>query len=114
MPGDLRAVLWYLLIASLPVSATLFRVWVHQDVVEHGYRISEEERRRQRTQEELRQLEVALAAERAPARLARLASELGLVSPRPEQLIAAPHRGRTEPRPPVASTTASGGDHGRP
>ncbi len=61
-----------------PVGAALFRVWVHSDVVQTGYRLSEAEKQRTDLRRVKRQLEVELAAEKSPERLTLLANKLGL------------------------------------
>ncbi len=78
-----------LLVAALaaPVGAALFKVWVSQDTVQVGYRLSEREEERRRLRNELRQLEIELAAERSPARLGDLAHNLGLEPPAPQQIV---------------------------
>lgn len=76
------------LVAGAPVAAGLFRVWVHHDAVQKGYDLSEEGGRRRELRREEQQLEVELAAERAPDRLVRLARQLGLGPPHPEQILA--------------------------
>lgn len=73
----------------LPVTAGLFRVWVHQDALQLGYRLSEREQARRALRNVERQLEVELAAERAPANLLALAQRLKLVPPTPQQLAGA-------------------------
>ena len=68
-----------------PVSAGLFRVWVHRENVNLGYALMQETRELDRLRAKLRKLEVELAAEHAPDRLAVLARELGLQAPSPAQ-----------------------------
>jgi len=80
--------LWiWLVLAALPVSAGLFRVWVHQDLVRLGYQLSEQEAQSRKLRHRVQQLEVQLAAERSPARLLELASQHGFVPPRPDQFV---------------------------
>ena len=86
MQGTVRIVLGYVLVTLPVVGAGLFRVWLHHDVVALGYELSRAERARYRLQDELRQLEVELAAERSPARLEARAVALGLEAPKAEQL----------------------------
>ncbi len=66
---------------AAPVGAALFRVWVHQDAVRLGYELSTREEQRRKVRNELHQLEVELAAEKTPSRLADLARTLGLEPP---------------------------------
>lgn len=104
------------LTVGAPVGAALFKVWVYQDAVQLGYRLSEREEERKRLRNELRQLEVELAAERSPARLSQLARALGLEAPEARQLVVFKAR-----RPPSASQTTvsagaprTGGQRGAP
>ena len=96
----LRRLVW-LLIVAVPVAAGLFKVWVYHDAVSSGYALSEEVGRRQRLRRETQQLEVELAAERSPERLARIASDLRLAPATPEQIFGAERHG-------------NGGDNVRP
>jgi cell division protein FtsL len=82
----LRGLAWILVVAA-PVTAGLFKVWVHHDAVESGYHLSEEETRRQALQRTLQQLQVELAAERTPEQLERTARKLKMVPPAPEQIF---------------------------
>lgn len=95
----LRSILWRcwlrpvglaVAVAAL-VGAGLFRVWVFQDAIHLGYRLSEEEAEHRSSQGKLRNLEIELAAERAPERLQRLARRLGMRPPRAAERIA-PHK----------------------
>jgi hypothetical protein len=70
-----------------PVSACLFRVWVHQEAVRLGYQLSAEERRGTELAQLERQLELELAAERSPTHLVQLAKHLGLKPPAPTQVV---------------------------
>ncbi|MEE8409868.1 MAG: hypothetical protein V3T05_09700 [Myxococcota bacterium] len=90
--GLLRRSAW-LLIFAVPVAASLFKVWVYHDAVSSGYALSEEVSRRQRLRRETQQLEVELAAERSPERLARIASDLWLTPATPEQIFGASRPG---------------------
>jgi hypothetical protein len=87
--------------AVTPVSACLFRVWVHQESVRLGYQLSTEERRSGELSQLERQLELELAAERSPARLVQLAKTLGLRPPAPTQVVGkrATHLFGTEAQP---------------
>ena len=78
-----------LLIAATvtPVSACLFRVWVHQESVRLGYQLSVEERKGRQLEELVKQLELELAAERSPAHLMQLARSLSLRPPEPTQVV---------------------------
>lgn len=85
MRGWLRTVGFFLATAAVPVAGGLFRVWVHQDVVLLGYQLSEAEQERAELQETVRQLQVELAAEKAPEALADKAAKLNLRPPKPSQ-----------------------------
>ena len=82
-----RSILFYLVLASMPVGASLFRVWVHQDAVQMGYALAGEEHRREGLRTNLHELEVEVASERSPARLVRIAANLGLRPPATGQLV---------------------------
>jgi hypothetical protein len=75
-------------LAALPVSAALFRVWVHHDRVAMSYVLSEAGAKRQELRRQLMQLEVELAAERSPERLSERAAALGLAPASPAQILA--------------------------
>lgn len=85
--GSLLMRLVFVAATVTPVSACLFRVWVHQESVRLGYQLSAEERRAGDLSQLERQLELELAAERSPARLVQLAKTLGLKPPAPTQVI---------------------------
>jgi hypothetical protein len=70
-----------------PVSACLFRVWVHQESLRLGYQLSTEERRGTELVQLEKQLELELAAERSPTHLVQLAKQLGLKPPSPTQVV---------------------------
>ena len=69
------------LVCITPVMAGLFRVWVHQDVVQLGYRLSVAEKNRRVLISDLEQLEVEAAAAKSPKRLSMMARELNMVQP---------------------------------
>jgi len=64
-----------------PVGVGLFRVGVHQDVIQLGYRLSVQEKRRQTLVAELEQLQVELATSKSPDRLSTIARELKMFRP---------------------------------
>lgn len=101
-----RALLVVLYAAAVvgPVAAGLFRVWVHQDAVQLGYRLSEQEGRRRELVELVKQLQVELAAERSPERLMRMAQSLGFKPPHPKQVVGKSAK--------PAARAARGGDDG--
>ena len=75
--------------------AALWHVRARLQVVELGYRLSEAAARNHRLQEEQRRLMIEVATLRHPRRLRRIATgKLGLVEPRPEQIIRWRHRHR--------------------
>jgi cell division protein FtsL len=82
--GALALIVIGLLIA---VSAAIAQVWTQQQVIEHGYKISEQTRRRARLLEINRRLRIELAVLKDPERIARLAKQrLGMRAPEPEQI----------------------------
>ncbi len=91
------AILLLGLAVAAPVAAGLFKVWVFQEAVQLGYRLSEREQQRRKLENQERQLEIELAAERSPAQLLRRAAQLQLSPPAAPQLL-----------------SGRGGDHGRP
>jgi hypothetical protein len=103
-----KSLLSYALMATLPMSVGLFRVWVHQDAVQMGYALSAEEHRREALRASAHELEVELAASRSPARLASLAGKLGLKPPAPGQLVG------TSAAPRIARADVARGADGRP
>lgn len=99
MPGRWMRPVVLAAIIGAPVAAALFKVWVYQDAVQLGYRLSEREEERKRLRNEVRQLEIELAAERSPPRLSALAKALGLVPPEARQIVRAKARGGGDGRP---------------
>ena len=85
--SPLRSLLFLLVIAAMPVSASLFLVWVHQDAVQMGYTLSEMQGDLRTHRESVRALEVEYAAERSPERLMQMARRLGMRAPEPTQII---------------------------
>jgi hypothetical protein len=76
-----------------PMAAALFRVWVNQDAVQVGYALSAQAQKKRELGDQIRQLEVEIAAERAPGRLLQLAAKLGMVPVPPERLFGGGRRG---------------------
>ncbi len=64
-----------------PATVGLFRVWVHQDVIQLGYQLSTAEKQRRQFIAELEELQVEAAAVKSPDRLQRFARELNLNQP---------------------------------
>lgn len=87
MTTMLREMAFYGLIATVVAASGLARVWVHQDAVQLGYQISNEEQRRTQLRETVHNLEVEWSAQRSPARLTHLAAQLGLAAPEPSQVM---------------------------
>jgi len=83
-------------LVAVPVLAGLFRVWVHNDAVQTGYKLSEAETHRKELKRAKQQLEVELAAEKSLDRLTKLAAKLGMSPARPDQLLGAPRAGGRE------------------
>ncbi|MBI3178635.1 MAG: hypothetical protein HYZ27_03180 [Deltaproteobacteria bacterium] len=79
------------LAVSLLAGAALFKVWVYHDVVEQGYALSHEEKRRSELERRVEALEVEHAAERSPERLVRLAHERGFGPPKPGAVLGVTH-----------------------
>jgi hypothetical protein len=82
-----NSLLFYVVLALLPTSAALFRVYVHQDTVQLGYALSAQERLRDQLQGRLQALQVEVAAARSPARLTTLAQNMGLRPPQVTQVV---------------------------
>ncbi len=96
-----------------PVSACLFRVWVHQESVRLGYQLSTEERRGNELAHLERQLALELAAERSPTHLVQLAKQLGLRAPAPTQVVGKnAARLYGTPEKPAKADTSKGGRRG--
>jgi cell division protein FtsL len=72
----------------LLVGAGLFRIWVYQDVLQIGYKLSAAQQRSSKRQTNLKQLELELAAEKTPKKLIGLADALGLRQPKHWQIVA--------------------------
>lgn len=102
---------------ALLVGAALFRVWVYQDAVQLGYRLSEREDELRQLRNDARQLEIELAAERSPAHLSELARSLNLVPlsavPVANNKSHAAHAGHAL-TPNATKPVTAGGPHGRP
>ena len=117
-PAGIHGLLFYAVVAALPVSAALFKVWVCQDAVRLGYALTSEEHRAAALSDMRQKLAVEVAATRSPAQLLVRAKELGLTVPAPLQLFAG--RGAEAPRlaqaTPVvrAAQSAQGADHAGP
>lgn len=73
-------------LATLIVAA-LFRVWVHQSVIQNGYAISEARGQRRDLTKTSKALEVERSALRAPDRLQALARKHGMAAMKPDQLF---------------------------
>ncbi len=80
-------IVYVLLLALLPTSAALFRIYVHQDAVQLGYALSSAERHRDQLQGRLRALQVEVAAARSPGHLSSLAKHLGMRPPTVAQVV---------------------------
>ena len=72
----------------------MFRVWVYQDAVQLGYKLSVEEKRRQTLHRRVREYRLELASERSPARLEWFARQLKLVRPTAEDIFGIGSGGR--------------------
>ncbi|MEZ4272031.1 MAG: hypothetical protein R3C68_11575 [Myxococcota bacterium] len=80
-------VLLVTLAMASPLVAGMFRVWVNQDAVQIGYELSLLTRARRQSLEQIRQLEVELAAEHTPDKLLKLANRLSMVAPSQQQVF---------------------------
>lgn len=78
-----------LVMASMPVASSLFRIYVRQDAVQLGYDLSLQERRRDNLRATQQELEVELAAATSPGRLSQMAQRLGLRPPQAAQYMSA-------------------------
>ncbi len=112
--GKLLMRLIFVAATVTPVSACLFRVWVHQEAVRLGYQLSSEERRGRELAQLERQLELELAAERSPTHLVHLAKQLGLRAPSPTQVVGknAARLYDTQPAAKPTKPAATGGRRG--
>lgn len=107
-----------------PVAAALFKVWVQHDTLRLGYALTAAEERAAELNNQIRQLDVELAAERSPARLVTMAQHLELVAPSPDQLWRDDRDAeKSRPGSPAVATRrqdrpslakASGAEHARP
>lgn len=86
--SGLRLSLWFLALAVGPLSSALCRVWVRQQNVSLGYRLSQAEQAGEALRTEVRKLEVARAAGRTPPQVMAMAKALGLAPPTPQQFVA--------------------------
>ncbi len=64
-----------------PATVGIFRVWVHQDVIQLGYQLSVAEKERRNFIAQLEELQVENAAAKSPDRLERAAKKLRLFQP---------------------------------
>ena len=83
----LRTLLFMTLTLGALVGVALLRVWVHQDTVQLGYRLSVTEQDRAKLRETLASVELELAAEHAPAKLASRARLLHMHVPDAAQVV---------------------------
>jgi cell division protein FtsL len=85
---NLDFVLVALLIFLLVTSIFVFHVWSRLYVFRTGYEIYQQEKTKQELLEENRILTMEVASLKSPARIERIArDDLGLRSPRPEQVV---------------------------
>jgi len=84
-----RSTRWMLLlglIALIGTSAAIAQVWTHLRAFELGYKISKATVQRNKLRQINRRLRVEAALLKSPERLARVAAELKLAPPEPEQV----------------------------
>lgn len=86
----LWALAYLVLLVAVPTSAALLRVYVRQDCLALGYKLSVEQQRRDALRTQLRKAELTRARGRTPAALEAMASRLNLVPPKPGQTLGAP------------------------
>ena len=79
--------LYYVCVLTLPVSAALWRVKVHHNIVQMGYVLSQAEQKRSELRQRQTSLEVELATVKSPAHLSRWAQKLKLAPPQPTQFL---------------------------
>ena len=82
-----RKTLFLLLsLAALPTMAGLWRIWVYQDIVQLGYKLTTERQRLAELATATHTLELELATLKAPARLHELAVKFNMRAPLPNDL----------------------------
>ena len=74
---------------AMAVLLSLFLIygWQHFSAIEYGYRIATERQQMQQLEEQNRQLRLSEAQLGDPERIDVMARQLGLASPRPEQVV---------------------------
>lgn len=84
----LRELLWVLLLV-LPIAAgLLIDIWIHLQVIQTGYRVNKLERSLEELAQQERRLRLEASYLSSPQRVeARAIEELGMIEPRPGQLI---------------------------
>ncbi len=101
MQRTLRAISYFVLLIMMPCSAALLRVYVRQDCLALGYRLSVEQQRRDNLRADLRKAELERARGRAPAVLMSMAQRLHLAPPKPNQM------GASKPTAPISAAKPS-------
>lgn len=86
----LGALFCLVVLVAVPTAAALLRVYVRQDCLALGYRLSVEQQRRDVLRAQLRKAELTRARGRTPAALGAMAERLHLGPPRPGQTLGAP------------------------
>lgn len=84
----IRELLIVLALALPPAAGVLANIWVHGEVVNVGYTISEQERRLSEFERRQRRLELELSQESSPAKVEVRARDLGMIEPALEQVRA--------------------------
>lgn len=86
-PSRRRWVIGILIAFGVITPAAIAHVWTHLQILDYGYKLSQETRRHHRLSERQKQLEVEMALLRDPQRIAKLArNTLQLRAPEPEQM----------------------------
>ncbi len=84
----LRELLWVLLLILPIAGGLLIDIWVHLQVIRTGYRVNQLERQLDDLAQQERRLRLEASYLSSPQRVeARAIEELGMIEPRPEQLI---------------------------
>jgi cell division protein FtsL len=80
------------IIATVAATAAICQVWTRLRAIEYGYKISKATQEHTKLIESNRRLRLEVALLKNPARIARLAEELGLRHPRSDQVRRLRHR----------------------
>jgi cell division protein FtsL len=84
--GSRGVVALMVVVATIAATAAICQVWTRLRAIEYGYKISKATREHTKLLEANRRLRLEVALLKNPARIARLAEELGLRHARTEQV----------------------------